>query len=203
MCYRMLTRVFLASLLLSLFVADGEAQELAGSFEQLRVLVKKGDTVSVVDRAGKEVRGPISGLSSSSLAIAVAGNQQTFLESDIDAIRQRRPDSPANGAKWGLAIGAGLGLLAGIDLSSGYHDGAIALIPVLALAYGGIGAGVGAGLDALVSSDQVIFARGGSTAKATVAAHPEDRSHRGSCLVRVLSGETPWVRRSFECAVLN
>ena len=67
-----------------------------------------------------------------------------------------------------LAIGAGLGLLAGIDLSSGFHDGAIALIPVLALAYGGIGAGVGAGLDALVSSDQVIFARGGATAKATV-----------------------------------
>ena len=58
MCYRMLTRVFLASLLLSLFVADGEAQELAGSFEQLRVLVKKGDTVSVVDRAGKEVPRP-------------------------------------------------------------------------------------------------------------------------------------------------
>jgi len=168
MCYRTPTRVVFAILVLSLFVTDGQAQELAGSFEQLRVLVKRGDTVSLVDRAGKEVHGPISALSSSSLAITVAGTQRTFLESEIDSIRQRRPDSPANGAKWGLGIGAGLGLLAGINLASGYHDGTRALIPVLALAYGGMGAGVGAGIDALVSSDQVIFAGSGTGAKVTV-----------------------------------
>lgn len=168
MCYRTPSRVACASLLLALVVTGAEAQELAGSFEQLRVLVKRGDTVRVIDRAGNEVRGPISALSPSSLAIRVAGSQRTFLESEIGEIWQRRPDSPANGAKWGLAIGAGLGLLAGISFSSEYDDGARALIPVLALAYGGMGAGVGAGLDAVVSSNQVIFARRGSDARVTL-----------------------------------
>ena len=47
-----------------------------------RVLVKKGDTVSVVDRAGKEARGPISGLSSSSLAIAAKATVRPILKTD-------------------------------------------------------------------------------------------------------------------------
>lgn len=162
-----ITRFVLAGLLLSLFVGSGEAQQIAGSFEQLQVLIKVGDKVSVVDRAGEEVQGAVTELSSSSLALVVAGTRRTFLESDIGAIRQRRPDSPANGAKWGLAVGAGLGLLAGIALSSGY-DGGTAFIPVLALAYGGMGAGIGAGLDALISSNQVILASRGPASKVTV-----------------------------------
>ena len=169
MRYRTTTRFALASLLLLFFITAGEAQELAGSFEQLRVLVKRGDTVSVTDRSGQKIRGTVSDLSSSSLAITVAGSPRFFLESDIDAIRQRRPDSPANGAKWGLVAGAGLGVLAGISIVSEYGDGA-ALIPLLGLTYGALGTGVGAGIDALVSSDQVIFARRRAAARVTV--HP-------------------------------
>ena len=78
MCHQTTSRVVCAALLLSLFVSGGEAQELAGSFEQLRVLVKPGDTVSVLDRAGQEVRGTISELSSSALAITVAGKPQAL-----------------------------------------------------------------------------------------------------------------------------
>jgi hypothetical protein len=110
------------------------------------VLVKRGDTVSVVDRDGTEVRGPISALSSSSLAIVMAGSQKSFLESEIDTIRQRRPDSLANGAKWGF--------------------------------------GIGAGLDALVSSNQVIFARRGSAAKVTL--RPVMKNDRTGVLASVV-----------------
>ena len=168
MCHRTTSRVVCAALLLSLFVSGGEAQELAGSFEQLRVLVKPGDTVSVLDRAGQEVRGTISELSSSALALTVAGNRRRFLEGDIDAIRKRGPDSLANGARWGLAAGAGLGLLAGISLAAEYDEGGGAYIPLLALTYGAMGAGAGAGIDALVSSDRVIFARRDTVSKLTV-----------------------------------
>ena len=77
------------------------SQELAGSFDQLRVLVKAGDTVRVTDSAGEEVRGTLTDLSSSSLALRVGGTRRTFLETDITAIHQRRNDSLANGAKWG------------------------------------------------------------------------------------------------------
>lgn len=162
------TRVALAGLLISLFSTSTGAQQLAGSFEQLRVLVKEGDKVRVVDRSGREVQGAVTGLSSSSLTLMVTGGRQTFLESDVEAISQRRSDSLANGAKWGLAVGAGFGMLAGITLTSGYDNGSIALVPVLALAYGGMGAGIGAGLDALISSNQVIFASRGPTSKVTV-----------------------------------
>jgi hypothetical protein len=158
------------ALLLTLFANVGEAQEIAASFGQLRVLVKPGDKVSVTDRAGREVQGAVAELSSSSLALVVEGNRRSFLEGDIDAISQRRPDSLANGAKWGFAVGAGLGFLAGLALATEYDGGGGALIPMLALAYGGMGAGAGVGIDALMSSNRVIYARGGSASKVTF--HP-------------------------------
>jgi hypothetical protein len=157
----------LVAVLLTLSVSAADAQQLAGSFEQLRVLVKPGDDVRVIDRAGEEVRGAVAELSSSSLAIMVAGKRRRFAETDIDAIRARRADSLANGAKWGLATGAGFGLLAGISYAAEYED-SYAAIPVFGLIYGGLGAAVGAGIDALISSDHVIFARDGSSAKVTV-----------------------------------
>jgi hypothetical protein len=94
--------------LLFILPATGGAQELAGSFDQLRVLVKPGDTVRVTDSRGQEVRGSIANLSPSSLALQAGEGRRTFLETDIAAIHQRRNDSLANGAKWGFAVGAGL-----------------------------------------------------------------------------------------------
>jgi hypothetical protein len=122
------------------------------------VLVKSGDTVRVTDRRGEETRGAIVDLSPSSLALRVDGTQRTFLERDIAAIHQRRHDSLANGTRWGFLVGAGLGVLAGAVVASEYRDGGGVFIPLLALTYGGMGAGVGAGIDAMHSSDQVIFA---------------------------------------------
>ena len=94
------TRVACAAVLLTLCVTGAGAQQLAGSFEQLRVLVKPGETVRVTNRAGQEVRGTLAELSSSSLEIIVSGTRRHFVESDIDVIRTRRADSLANGAKW-------------------------------------------------------------------------------------------------------
>jgi hypothetical protein len=65
---------------------------LAGSFDQLRVLVKTGDKVRVTDTGGQDVRGSIADVSSSSLALTVGGSRRTFLEADIAAIHQRRND---------------------------------------------------------------------------------------------------------------
>jgi hypothetical protein len=154
-------------LLLAGVAAVGEAQELASSFGQLRVLVKPGDQVSVTDRAGQEVRGRIADLSSSSLELLVDGTQRRFAEGEIDSIRQRRSDPLANGAKWGFAVGAGLGALAGLTLANEFDGSATGVIPMLALAYGGMGAGIGAGIDAMVSAPRVIYARG-SSSKVTV-----------------------------------
>ena len=153
-----IARVLFSGLaVLSLAVAS-EAQELAGSFDQLRVLVKNGDTVRVTDSRGQEVRGPVVDLSPSWLAIQVAGNRRLFLENEIAAIHQRRNDSLANGARWGFLVGAGLGVLGGITIVREYDGGGSALIPMLGLVYGAIGAGAGAGIDAMHTGEQVIFA---------------------------------------------
>jgi len=143
-------------------------QELAGSFDQLRVLVKAGDTIRVTDRTGREVRGSVIDVSASSLALATNGSQRTFLERDIASIRQRRPDSLSNGAKWGFVVGAGLGLLAGLTIASEYEGSSgTALIPMLGLVYGGIGAGAGAdaAIDAMHSSERAIYVRRSAASK--------------------------------------
>lgn len=134
------------------------AQELAGSFDQLRVLVKPGDTIRVTDGAGQEARGRIATLTSTSLELLVAGNRRNFLESDVRTIRHRRSDPLANGAKWGFGIGAALGLLGGLAVAAEYEDSAAA-VPLVALFYGGLGAGIGVGIDAMISSEQVIFSK--------------------------------------------
>jgi ABC-type Fe3+-hydroxamate transport system substrate-binding protein len=143
--------------LLTVAAPMAEAQTLASSFEQLQVLVKSGDTVSVTDSAGREMSGRITSLSPSSLVLLVDGVQRDLSESEVGMVRQRRQDSLGNGAKWGLGIGAGLGLAAGLAIASEYSEARGAYIPILALVYGGIGAGVGAGMDALILSNQVIY----------------------------------------------
>jgi hypothetical protein len=180
------SRVVCLGLLLLLPGATCEAQELAGSFDQLRVLLKTGDRVRVTDTTGQEVRGSIADLSSSSLALQVAGSRRTFLEGDIAAIHQRRNDSLANGAKWGFAVGAGLGVLGGIAIVSEYGDGGAALIPILGLVYGAIGSGAGAGIDAMNRGEQAIYARRGAPSK--VALRPIVTAGRKGLLASIAFG---------------
>ncbi len=136
------------------------AQELASTFDQLSVLVKPGDTVSVTDETGRETRGTIAVLSTSSLELMVAGSRRSFLEGQTRTIRHRRSDSLKNGALWGVGIGAGLGLTTLIDteespaLPAGEAVGAT-------LVFAGLGAAVGVGLDALFRSNAVIYSRPG------------------------------------------
>lgn len=153
---------FSAALVVLLAARPAGAQDIAGSFDQLRVLVKTGDRVRVTDTAGRDMSGTIADLGPLSLTLLVSGVRQDLPEAEISTIRQRRPDPLANGARWGLAIGAGLGLLGGIALASS-EPNAGALIPIVAAVYGGIGAGIGTGVDALISSEQVIYARRAKT----------------------------------------
>ena len=162
-------RVAMLVLLVMKAAPAAQAQTLAGSFDQLQVLVKPGDTISVTDATGRELTGRIDSLSQSSLSLLVWGPARSAGErgpQDTPA----SSDSLANGAKWGLGIGAGLGLAAGLAIASEYSEGGGVYIPILALVYGGIGAGVGAGMDALILSNQVIYFKSpGSVAKVTVS----------------------------------
>jgi len=81
---------------------------------------------------------------------------------DIQTIRQGRRDSLVNGALWGgVSSGVGALMVANAVLGcDGCHwEGAAAPLGIMAL-FGGMGAGVGAGIDALIGEKgQVVYSR--------------------------------------------
>src|SRR5687767_4686185 len=110
-CFVTITTVFL----MLAVVPRVTGQEIAGSFDQLRVLVKAGDRVRVIDATGRETTGKIADLSPSALALLIDGQRREILAHDISTIRQRRSDPVATGAKVGFGIGVGLGLVGGLQ----------------------------------------------------------------------------------------
>jgi hypothetical protein len=144
-------------------------QEIAGSFEQLRVLVKPGDRVRVTDATGRETTGKIADLSPTTLALLVDGQRREILAGDVSTIRQRRSDSLATGARVGFAIGAGIGLVGGVAFASVYDEVGPAQIIAISFMYGAVGAGMGVGMDALVETEQVIYAGAAPTSAAPAA----------------------------------
>ena len=138
--------------------ATGQQLEVAHSLEQLQVLVRPGETVTVTDVRGREVTGMIATLSSQVLELVVAGSRRDFQEGDMRRIRQRRGDSLANGAVWGLGVGAGWGALIVAGLASEDHDtGGPGAVAGFIATMGGLGAAVGVGTDALIRGRRVIY----------------------------------------------
>lgn len=133
----------------------------ATSFDQLSVLVRPGDTVTVTPDSGAPFSGKISSLSSSGLTLLVGKELRALQERDVATVRHRRQDSLSNGALWGLGAGAS----AGFATCGFCHPG-----PGLMMAgmFGGIGAGIGVGIDALIKGNVVVFERRGSSRRVTV-----------------------------------
>jgi hypothetical protein len=158
------------------------AQELASSFEQLSVLVKPRDTVTVTDHTGSQTKGTIAVLSPSSLELIVSGSRRSFLENETRTIRMRRSDSLRNGALWGLGVGAALGLTTFIDteespaLPTGEAIGAT-------FTFAGLGAAVGVGLDAMFRHDEIIYSRPSGVAVRVTASPWSTRGGAGARLV--------------------
>ena len=160
--------------------ATAEAQELAGTFDQLRVLVKPGDTLTIVDDAGQRVRGKVTSLSNSVLDLTVSGTARQFRSTDVTTIEKRGSDSLKNGALIGLAVGGGIGGAA-IAAFAATDDGSVGPFLVLGfLMYGGIGAGIGTGFDALIEGNRVIYARSGSAGARLTIAPIVSRDRKGA-----------------------
>lgn len=124
--------------------------------------MKPGDNVNVTPAAGAPFSGKIASLSADQLTLLVGTEVRTLREADVDVIRHRRNDSLANGAAWGLGIGAA---------ASFVTCGRCHLGTGLALAgvYGGIGAGIGVGIDALIRGRVAVFRRRDSTGRVVVS----------------------------------
>ena len=150
-------RLLIVSVFLMLWLSVNLSAQQVSSFEQLQVLVKPGDKIYVTDSAGKTTEGRIRDLSSSSLVLDVKGSRHDWLQADVREIAQWRGDSLKNGALIGLATGAILtGILAGVTCS--YEEGCDPAGITAGIAFSaGIGAAIGVGFDAMISTKQIIF----------------------------------------------
>lgn len=128
----------------------------ARSFEQLQLFVQDGDSVSLRESSGVEVPARVAGLTPTELVVIIDGQRRAFQPEDAIRISQRRGDSLANGTWLGFGIGAGFALIAvGMDNSDFFDGAGWALLA--AGVYGGLGAGIGVGIDALIRGRQVIY----------------------------------------------
>jgi hypothetical protein len=139
----------IAAACLMLIAAAGrvEARQVSSLFEEVRAVVKPGDTVTVVDTVGRALSGQVDAISSTSLALVRKGHRTTFAESDVAEVRYSKRANVRRGAALGAGIGAG-GAVALIVLDLIVGDGhgpcECAARQLRGIAYyAGLGAGIG------------------------------------------------------------
>ncbi len=135
-----------------------EAQGVTSSFDQLGVLVKPGDKISVVDVTGREAEGRIGTLSRDTLTLFTEAGPRQFGEVEVAKIRQRRGDALQNGAIIGAVTATAYFLTAAALL--GDSDGGDVIVSAAAaggVLFAGMGAAAGVGIDALITRRQVIY----------------------------------------------
>jgi hypothetical protein len=158
------------------FVAGQEnppAAQMAGpsDAEAIRQRLKEGQKVRVTDDQGREWQGRIEALAPDNLVLLMKDRQRRDVPY-VAILRIDRPhDTLANGALIGFLSGAVYGLLAVVaeenaDCEPGGFfscgDPTAAAYVVLPPVLGGIGAGIGVAIDALIRRDPTLFRRGDS-----------------------------------------
>ena len=176
------------ALLMSLplvFVAPhrANAQVVATSFEELRAIVKPGETVFITDTSGRKSKGRLGQLSASTLELLARQTgpdgretlvpQSRLSERDVRQIQVDRGDSVLNGTLIGLAVVGGPWLLACNPATDWcyYNDGAN-LYRVIALVTSGIGAGIGALVDAGIRERVLVYYQPPTRGSSGIAVSP-------------------------------
>jgi hypothetical protein len=138
------------------------AQTVSSSFEELRQALKKGQTVVVTDTSGRRTKGKWGAL--------------TLTE---DTVREIRATDPVrNGALIGAAVGTGLATWDYFIDPSEPGNGVIFTVAI------GLGAAIGAGIDALVNrGGKLVYTAPRQTRRLTIS--PIVGRHRQGALVSV------------------
>ena len=151
-----IARLLAAAVLLLLCGRSAGAQErTARSFEQLQMLVHSGDAITIADGTGAETSGRILSLTASELVVSARDGRRIFHGGDEIRVRQRRGDPLSNGAWIGAGVGVGLVALAAAGDDTGDIDAPFVL--AASGIYAAMGAGIGAGVDAIIRGRHVIY----------------------------------------------
>jgi hypothetical protein len=127
------------------------------SFEELASVLRIGDKLYVTDTSAQEYEGTVSELSASSIRLVIPGTIREFAASEVSAVARLQPDSKKNGAFIGLGVGAALGAVMGAYAGELSNTSAAGSAALAGLAYGGLGALIGVGIDALSPGKKVLL----------------------------------------------
>lgn len=144
-------------LAVSLFICSGTASAQTVA-EDLSSRLTNGSNVAVTDAQGREFKGRIVDITPEALTVATRREQTQVRYSEV--VKIDRVDGLRNGALIGAAIGAGLFIA---DAVYSHENGISLNAPgyvVFAALYSGLGAGAGAGIDALIGGNRNIYQRG-------------------------------------------
>ena len=127
----------------------------ASLLEDLALHVNLDDQLRIVDKAGTRASGRLIGLTAEELTLRTAAGERRFPRADLREVAVRRRPLRA-----GVLIGAGAGAALGALAACTGDDREEC--PDAALIAGGLGAGVGLGLAALMPRTTVVYPEAGS-----------------------------------------
>lgn len=155
--------------------SPARAQTVARSFDELRQVLKRGQTVVVTDASGERTKGKVADVSPSSLVVLIP-EARTFAEDTVTEIRTTDP--LWNGALIGAAVGTGLATWDYLIDPSEPGNAAIFAVAI------GLGTSVGVAIDALVNRrGRAVYASPRQTRRLTIS--PVFGRNRKSALVSV------------------
>ena len=169
-------------LVLVLSPLEARAQLIATSFEELPRALHQGETIQVTTATGDRLKGVVLDVSSSGLELRIrtprpdgntpAAAQRRLVENDVRQIVREHRDTLWNGTIIGLAAAAFPGIVTiawGLSAADeGYTTGAeVAGAGIVML---GIGAGIGAAVDASLHRRTTVYLR--PTTRSTVSVAP-------------------------------
>lgn len=172
-------RLMATTALIILSGSMSQAQEIARAFDQLPAVAKAGDAVTVTDAGGGQTIGRVLQLTPTTLGILTVAGRRDLSEADVVTIVRRGHGDPGTGARWGLGVGAGIGLLV---MAASFGSDCYDCLWEAALGgamFAGIGAGVGAGISASIPTRQVVYMKGNAGSTTLTVAPFVDRDRKG------------------------
>jgi hypothetical protein len=148
--------------------AAADEQRIASSFAELPKYIDLGDIVFVVDETGQEIKARVEQLAPAQIHLTRDGGPLVLSEEKVRRIEVQDNDRILNGVLIGAAIGGGLAVVA-MSAVYGWDSSETAEI---ALVYLGIGAGTGAGIDALKKGRKLVYSRAADKPGTRISVYP-------------------------------
>ena len=138
---------------------DVDPRAVARTFAELNARLKPGSTVFVTREAGERTKARVQGFDADlhTLFLTADGTSFGMTEDEVRQLSVREQDSLVNGAVIGACVGGGLFVIAGIACALVDGCGAASETFAAAAVFGGIGAGIGVGIDAMVKTERLVY----------------------------------------------